>query len=168
MCVFVLPVSPGWAQKDWWVSGQAGCTWQAVGASWERPPSDDSSEEGAGWRTGEEQTHQIKNGLIPAEKEWKLCEIRRLVTIPYTGTWGVVIGKATGAGACAQQQEHNRLFLAELQFDLKLKADCKYNPDSVGLVSNLLHKQRLTYFDFLKHLHVGRHQILSNNRRCNI
>lgn len=111
--VCVLPVSPGWAQKDWWVSGLAGCTWQAVGASWERPPSDDSSEEGAGWRTGKEQSkkkkNQIKSGLIPAENEWKLSEIRRLFTIPYTGTWGVVIGKATGAGACAEQQEHNGL-----------------------------------------------------------
>lgn len=26
-------------------------------------------------------------------------ETRMLFTIPYTGTWGVVIGKATGAGA---------------------------------------------------------------------
>lgn len=25
-------------------------------------------------------------------------------TIPYTGTWGVVIGKATGAGAFAEQK----------------------------------------------------------------
>lgn len=40
-------VSPGWVRRDWWVSGQAGCTWQAAGASWERPPFDDSSEEGA-------------------------------------------------------------------------------------------------------------------------
>lgn len=27
-----------------------------------------------------------------------------LFTIPYTGTWGVVIGKATGAGACTEIQ----------------------------------------------------------------
>lgn len=82
--------------------------------------------------------NQIKSGLIPAENEWKLSEIRRLFTIPYTGTWGVVIGKATGAGACAEQQEHNRLFVAELQSDLKLKVDCKHNPDTVGLVTTLL------------------------------
>lgn len=46
--VSVLPGSPGWVQRDCCVSGPAGCTWQAAGSSWERPPSDESSEEGAG------------------------------------------------------------------------------------------------------------------------
>lgn len=37
-------------------------------------------------------------------------------TIPYTGTWGVVIGKATGAGAFTEEKRKTIYhFLAELQ-----------------------------------------------------
>lgn len=53
-------------------------------------------------------------------------------TIPYTGTWGVVIGKATGAGACTEKNTKTK---CSLNFDLKV--DCKHNPSTVSLISNL-------------------------------
>lgn len=37
--------------------------------------------------------------------ETKMEEAVFFFTIPYTGTWGVVIGKATGAGAFAEIEE---------------------------------------------------------------
>lgn len=55
----MIPVYPVWVQMNWWVSGQAGCTWQAVGESWEHPQSDDSSEEGADHGTGEEKREKL-------------------------------------------------------------------------------------------------------------
>lgn len=48
---------------------------------------------------------QCESRFFLMRHKWSFVfEIRLFFTIPYTGTWGVVIGKATGAGAFWQHE----------------------------------------------------------------
>lgn len=61
--------------------------------------------------------------------------LKLFFTIPYTGTWGVVIGKATGAGACTKKKRGTQYTTFCLNLDLK--GDYKHYPHTVSFTSNL-------------------------------